>query len=280
MAKRDVTSSKNTRAGCGERRRFRADQCIQDSLVPAMLPLGQTNITERDPTRYDIDWWRRLLEETQVQGVVINAGGIVAYYPSKYLCTTGRSSCVNRDLYGELAEAAHKDGLVVFARNGLPNQAWPDFYKAHPDWFRPELQRQPLSECGALRHLRETARTTNEYLPGILREIIERSRPEGFTDNSWSGLGRNSICYCDNCERKFRARGGKPIPTKADWDDPVYRDWIMWNYARRLEIWDLNNRTTKAAGGPDCIWVGMNSGSIGGKAPRSATTRAFASVPT
>ena len=36
----------------------------------------------------------------------------------------------------------------------------------------------------------------------------------------------------------------------------------MWNYARRIEIWDLNNRTTRAAGGPDCIWSGMNSGSI------------------
>ncbi|HEY2016539.1 MAG TPA: Tat pathway signal protein, partial [Bryobacteraceae bacterium] len=34
------------------------------------------------------------------------------------------------------------------------------------------------------------------------------------------------------------------------------------NYQRRLEIWDLFNRTTKAAGGPDCLYAGMNSGSI------------------
>ncbi|MES1262329.1 MAG: Tat pathway signal protein, partial [Acidobacteriota bacterium] len=42
-----------------------------------------------------------------------------------------------------------------------------------------------------------------------------------------------------------------------------------WNYARRLEVWDLNNRATKAAGGPDCLWFGMNSGSV------SAQSRAF-----
>ena len=45
----------------------------------------------------------------------------------------------------------------------------------------------------------------------------------------------------------------------------MYRQWIRWNYDRRLEIWDLNNKTTKAAGGENCIWAGMNSGSISGQ---------------
>jgi len=40
---------------------------------------GQTNITEKDPVRYDIPWWREFWKRTQVQGVIINAGGIVAY---------------------------------------------------------------------------------------------------------------------------------------------------------------------------------------------------------
>ena len=52
---------------------------------------------------------------------------------------------------------------------------------------------------------------------------------------------------------------------RHDWNDPVYREWIRWNYERRLEIWDLNNRTAQSAGGPDCLWVGMNSGSVSGQ---------------
>jgi len=44
---------------------------------------GQTNITEKDPVRYDIAWWREFWKRTRVQGVIINAVGIVAYYPSK-----------------------------------------------------------------------------------------------------------------------------------------------------------------------------------------------------
>ena len=42
----------------------------------------------------------------------------------------------------------------------------------------------------------------------------------------------------------------------------MYRQWIMWNYARRIEVWELNNRVTQSAGGRDCIWSGMNSGSV------------------
>jgi hypothetical protein len=98
-----------------------------------------------------------------------------------------------------------------------------------------------------------------------LREIIERYHPEGFTDNSWSGLGRGSPCFCENCRRKFHEKTGEPIPIEKNWNDPIYREWIRWNYRRRLELWDLNNRVTQAAGGPDCIWVGMNSGSISGQ---------------
>jgi hypothetical protein len=56
------------------------------------------------------------------------------------------------------------------------------------------------------------------------------------------------------------------LPAAKNWDDPAYRYWIRWSYNRRLEIWDLNNRITKKAGGPDCIWSGMNSGSISDQA--------------
>ena len=73
------------------------------------------------------------------------------------------------------------------------------------------------------------------------------------------GLGRDEhLLLRELRTRKFRAKTGAALPRTADWDDPVYREWIMWNYARRIEIWELNNRMTRAAGGPDCIWSGMN----------------------
>ena len=96
----------------------------------------------------------------------------------------------------------------------------------------------------------------------MLREIIERSRPEGITDNSWSGMPRDRICDCVHCARRFHAATGFPLPKAKDWDNPVYRQWIVWNYARRIEIWERNNRVTKEAGGPDCLWIGINGGDL------------------
>src|SRR5260370_2284056 len=95
---------------------------------------GQTNITEKDPDRYDIPWWRDFWKRTQVQGVIVNAGGIVAYYPSSFPLQHRAEFLNGRDLYGELAKAAHDDGLVVVARMDS-NPAAQDFFDAHPDWF-------------------------------------------------------------------------------------------------------------------------------------------------
>jgi hypothetical protein len=159
-----------------------------------------------------------------------------------------------------LTTAAHDDGLFVMARMDS-NRAAEDFFKAHPDWFtrdgegRPRRADDKYIAC-------INSEYYSEYLPSVLREIIERSHPDGFTDNSWAGLGRESICYCDNCSRAFRVLTGHPLPRQANWDDPAYREWIEWNYGRRLQVWEVNNRTTRDAGGPDCIWAGMNSGSV------------------
>lgn len=221
---------------------------------------GQTNITEKDPVRYDIAWWREYWKRTETQGVIINAGGIVAYYPSRFPLQHRAEFLGNRDLYGELASAAHHDGLTVVARMDS-NRAADDFFKAHPDWFTRDRDGHPYKAADKYISCVNSP-YYDEYLPSVLTEIIERSHPEGFADNSWSGLPRESICYCGNCTRKFRDKTGNALPLKQDWTDPVYREWIAWNYARRIEIWDLNNRATKAAGGPDCLWLGMNSGSV------------------
>src|SRR5215472_5475922 len=228
---------------------------------------GQTNITEKDPVRYDIPWWRDFWKRTRVQGVIVNAGGIVAYYPSKFPLQHRADFLGDRDLYGELAKAAHEDGLTVIARMDS-NRTSEDFFKAHPDWFARTSGGNPY------RNADKYVTCVNgpyydEYLPAVLTEIVERSHPEGFADNSWSGLRRDSICYCENCARKFRDKAGAALPQRHNWSDPVYRKWIEWSYARRIEIWDLNNRTTTAAGGPDCLWFGMNSGSV------SAQSRSF-----
>ena len=221
---------------------------------------GQTNINEKDPTRYDIDWWREHWRKTKVQGLVINAGGIVAYYPSKYELHYRPDTLAERDLFGELVEVAHSDGIAVLARMDS-NRTHREFYLAHPDWFAVNSQGEPYRA----RDLYITCVNSpyyDDYIPDILREVISHSHPEGITDNSWSGLDRDSICYCENCARRFRDFSGSTLPKEKDWAGEVYRKWIQWNFRRRLEVWDLNNRVSREAGGPDCLWVGMIGGNM------------------
>lgn len=223
---------------------------------------GQTNLTENDPARFDLAWWRAHWKRTRVQGVIVNAGGIVAYYPSA-LPQHRASSLGERDLLGEISAAAREDGLAVVARMDS-NRVLEPFFRLHPDWICQDIQGQPY-------RVREYYVTCvhspyyQEYVPSILREIAARIRPEGFADNSWSGLGRDSICYCPHCVRGFKDRSGQALPRAKDWDDPVWLEWLAWNKQRRLDLWDLNNRVAREAGGPDCLWAGMARGSLMGQ---------------
>lgn len=221
---------------------------------------GQTNITELDPTRYDIEWWRAYWKRTHIQGVITNAGGIVAYYPSRFPLHYRAHHLGGRDLFGELTEAAHEDGLAVLARMDS-NRTTKGFYELHPEWFTRDANGEPY-QTGDIYITCIFSDYYEEFLSGILREIAEKYQPEGFTDNSWSGLSRERICRCESCARAFRDTQGTALPTAVDWDSPVYRAWIRWNYDRRLEIWDFFNKVTQSAGGPDCLWLGMNSGNV------------------
>jgi len=225
---------------------------------------GQVNISEKDPAHYDIAWWRKYWKRTGIQGIIVNAGGIVAYYPSKVPLHHPAEYLNGGDLFGGLCGAAHEDGLAVFARMDS-NRAYEEVYKAHPDWFCADINGKPI-KAGDLYITCVNGPYYNEHIPAILDEIYTLYKPEGFTDNSWSGLGRETICYCDNCRKNFRDKTGEDIPKAKNWEDKTYKQWIRWNYDRRLEIWDLNNRTTKAIGGSDCTWSGMNSGSISNQA--------------
>lgn len=232
-----------------------------DQTVPwyrRTLRWGQTNLNELDPTRYDGEWWREHWRRTRVQGLVVNAGGIVAYYPSRYALHYRAEHLGDRDLFGEIVATAREEGLAILARMDS-NRALPEFYRAHPDWFAVNAEGQPSITQGRYQACVNSP-YYREYLPGVLREIIDLYHPEGFTDNSWTGLGRRWICHCPHCVKKFGRETGLDLPRVVDWADPVYRRWIQWSYACRTEIWELNNQVCREQGGPDCLWLGMVNG--------------------
>ena len=148
---------------------------------------AQTNITEIDPAGYDIDWWRQHWKRTRVQGVILNAGGIVAYYPSKYPLHYRPPLLGDRDLYGELAKAAHDDGLAVLARMDS-NRTHEDFYRAHPDWFAVDASDHPY-RAGELYVTCVNSPYYDQYLPDVLREIIGAHNRKASPITAGAGWG-------------------------------------------------------------------------------------------
>ena len=216
---------------------------------------GQTNLTEDDPALCDLDFWKEQWKKTRVQGLIINGGGIVAYYQSKFPLQYRATSLGETDYFGIWNKAAREAGLIVIARMDI-NRTTKDFYDAHPDWFCRDKNGDPIISQDRY-FTCVNSDYYKVYVPDILREIISLYQPDGFGDNSWKGLSRDKICYCDNCKTKFKAEAGLELPEKPDWNDPVYAQWIKWSYDCRTENWDLFNQVSMESGGENCLWLGM-----------------------
>jgi hypothetical protein len=235
---------------------------------------GQSSFRDSELGRADTAWWREQWRKTATQGVVIDAGGAVAYYPSKVPLHRQTQSIAGRDLFGEFSEAAHSDGLVVLAAVDS-GSIGDDVLREHPEWVARTAAGEPL-RTGAQLAPCVNSSYIEGYLHPIFQEVISRSQPAGIVGRNWEGLGRDAICYCENCAKGFRDKSGQGLPKSAAWDDSAYRDWIRWNYKRRLDIWDLNNRVTKAAGGVNCLWIGVIQASLLNQSAKFIDTREVA----
>ena len=210
---------------------------------------GQTNITEKDPVRYDIAWWREYWKRTEVQGVIINAGGIVAYYPSKFPLHHRAEFLGGRDLFGELTQGraqrralrAGAHGLQPRRRGLLPGAS--RLVRARRE--RARLPRRATSTSPA-----STAPTTTSTSPACSARSSSARIPKASPTTVGRPGPRQHLLLRQLRARFRERRAGTPLPAAADWDDPAYRAVDQWNYARRARVWELNNRVTRAAGGP------------------------------
>ena len=87
------------------------------------------------------------------------------------------------------------------------NRVHEPVFREHPDWIAVDADGKPY-RSGDLYVTCINGPYYRSFLPDVMREIVERAHPDGFTDNSWAGLGRDTICYCANCSRSFQAKAG------------------------------------------------------------------------
>lgn len=175
------------------------------------------------------------LEEDYANGVVLNVGGIYAWYQSKV-----KYHHINeflpegRDLFQELIDACHAKNIKVIARFDF-SKTDDLVYLNRPDWFVQQKDRSPLiygkERMGNWSLLLTTCinggyRNEEVAIP-VMEEVVERYDIDGIFFNAPYG----SPCWCERCREKYREHYGMELPREAaefaeDWQSLCLKDNI------------------------------------------------------
>ncbi len=228
----------------------------------AMRRCGQINFNEKDPLAFDVEAWADYWASLKVNAVLLNGGGILAFYPTDVPYHRRSEFLGKRDLFGEMTAAVKKRGIRVVARMDC-NLAYEEALKAHPEWFERNRDGSPRrhNESPWLFRTCMFSPYFTEQMPAIYREINRRYPVDGFFTNGWPSTGALGVCYCESCRKVYdREMGGIP-PEQTDAGNPLYRKYYDVYMKRVLEVWNLWNNVAreKDAGS---VYVGNLGGSI------------------
>jgi hypothetical protein len=198
---------------------------------------AQLAFVENDPGNYDPDFWLDYFRRIHADGVLLSAGGIVAFYPTKIPLHHKSAWMGNTDPLGYLVKECRKMNMSVVLRTD-PHATRQDMYDAHPDyisvtadgekrrhWANPEL----WVTCAYGPY-------NFEFMTQVHKEIMQLYMPDGIFSNRWAGHG---VCYCEHCKNNFKAASGLDLPKTTDRLNSTYIKWADWRTARLKELWFL-----------------------------------------
>lgn len=248
---------------------LRADSFFSPETLPwfdKSMRWAQLAFVENDPGNYDPEFWLDYFRKIHADGVLLSAGGIVAFYPTKIPLHHKSAWMGNSDPLGYLVSECRKMDMTIILRTD-PHAVRQNVFDTHPDyiavtadgqkrrhWANPEL----WVTCALGPY-------NFDFMNKVNKEIMQLYQPEGIFSNRWHGHG---ICYCEHCKKNFKAASGLELPAKADRLDPVYQKWNEWQTGRLKELWffwDEEIRKIKPAsryipnGFPDKLTTGKHS---------------------
>src|SRR5438309_1721086 len=205
---------------------------------------AQVTLVEDDPPKFDPAFWFDYFKQTKSDAVCLSAGGCVAYYPTRVPFHHRSAWLGDRDAFGELVAGCRKLGMVVIARTD-PHATYDDVQGAHPDWIAVTAEGNPR------RHWTSPGMWVTcalgpynfEFMTEVKREIMSGYRVDGIFINRWDGSG---MCYCEHCQKNFRAATGLELPRTNDPQNPQRRAYILWRQERLFELWQLWDREVRA----------------------------------
>jgi hypothetical protein len=227
-----------------------------------MRRCGQINFNERDPLTLDANAWMDYWASLRVDAVLLNGGGIMAFYPTEVPYHHRSEFLGSRDLFGEMVAAAKKRNIRAVARMDC-NLAYIEALRAHPEWFERNRDGtpRPHDECTWLYKTCMFSTYFSEQMPAIYREINRRYPIDGFFTNGWPSTDDLEVCFCENCQRIYREKVGGVPPEHTDPSNPLYRKYYAIYMERILEVWMLWDSVAKEKSSRS-VYVGNLGGGI------------------
>lgn len=201
-----------------------------------MRRCGQVNFNERDPERLDIEKWLDYWSSLKLDALLLNAGGIVAFYPTGIPYHHRGQFLGSHDLFGDFTKAAKKRNIRVVARLDC-NLAWEDAVKAHPEWFERKQDGSPVAHAESPWRFQtcEFSEYFDEQMVKIIAEINKLYDVDGFFTNGWPSTNKPRPCYCDRCKRIPNRNNPRGLEVHTL---RVIDIWKLWDDTAKRKKWD------------------------------------------
>src|SRR3989337_643539 len=162
--------------------------------------------------------------------LIINAGGIMAFYPTK-LKYHYTNPYMKANMLKDVIQKCHDHDIKVITRFDF-SRAHENIFKAHPDWFyiSPKGERIINNEMYVVSI---DAPYEQKVLFEIIEEVINSFPIDGIfinmpgyqTRNSYEGI-YHGIDQNEFSKKRFAEySGGMTLPTEEDLDDPLFRKY-------------------------------------------------------
>lgn len=184
------------------------------------------------------------LIEYSANTLLINAGGIMAFYPTK-LPFHYKNPYVKDDMLERVISLCHENGIRVIVRFDF-SRIHESFFKEHPDWFYISPKGERVDNYGMM-----VASVNGEYMQKhafeIVQEVIDNYPIDGMFVNMF---GYNTMDYYKgvyhgidqnpNDKTRFKEySGGMTLPTIEDENDPVF---LKYNEFKKYSTNELLKR--------------------------------------
>ncbi len=158
------------------------------------LRIYHPNMRNWEVTGFDVVKFVEDCASVNAEAIVVNAGGIYAYYPSKVEHHKPNPLLGGRDLFGEICKEAKKKDLKIIARLDFAGAAT-ELSELYPGWFHMNKDGSFKSHRGSESRFGTTPTggyQNEDFAHKVLKELIDKFEVAGIHLN---GPGFEGISY-------------------------------------------------------------------------------------